>query len=188
MTDTTMSKIIFYFIIFLFPLVSFAQLPDFSQKDSIRKSVPKKPFIIQTNDGEEYIGVIEDISDYDVTIITTKFGKVIIQKYTIKKMEPVTEENFKSGKYIKENKFPNRYILGNNALPMEKQKIDIYAFDYLCWSANYAFNETFSSGISFEFLYVFMVNSKASFKIGNETYLGPELHLGGLWLLPGVYF
>ena|ERR1035437_7444282 len=183
----SMSKINFFSIIFFFPLICFAQIPDFSQTDSIHKSLPKKPFIIQTNDGEEFIGVIEEMNDREVTIITNDKGRVIIPKYNIKKMEAVTEDNYKSGTHIGENNFADKYIFENNSLPMEKQKIYVHSLYIFFWSANYAFNEKFSLGITGIFFLSLMLDSKVSIKINKQTYFGPEAHIGYLWFSP-IYF
>jgi len=184
-----MTKKILYFIICFFPVICLAQVPDFFQTDSTHKSVPQKPYIIITNDGGEFIGAIENINDREVTIVTKDKGRVIIPKYTIKKMEPVTEDNYKSGKYLNENSFLNRYFLTNNALPMIKGEMFVNTIYYTAASVDYNISDKFSVGL-FTTLYgiPLIVNSKASFKIGRRLYFGPELHAGWVWASPKSFF
>jgi len=183
-----MSKTFFYFLVFFSPIICFAQSPNFVQSDTSHSAIPKKPQIITTNDGGVFIGIITDMNDREVTVITKDKGRVIIPKYAIKKIEPVSDENYESGNYVGGDNFADKYIVANSALPMEKQKWDINALYYFLWSANYSFNEHFSIGMTGIYFLPLMLNSKINIKIGRQTYFGTELHIGDFWFEPGYYF
>src|ERR1035437_6607766 len=116
-----MPKLFFYFLVFFFPIICLAQSIDFAQGDT-SKTIPKKPQIVTTNDGGILIGIITEMNDREITIVTKDRGRVIIPKYAIKKIEPVSDRNYKSGEVVKENNFSDSYIIANSALPMERHK------------------------------------------------------------------
>lgn len=161
----------------------------FSQNDSTNTSIPKKPQIIITNDGGIFIGFIEAMNDREVTIVTRDKGRVIIPKYAIKTMEPITEDNLISGEYVGENHFVNKYFLANSALPINKGEFFVSTIYYVAASLDYGVSDKVSIGLSTTLYGMPMIlDLKTSFKIGKKLYLGPELHLGWLWALPNSFF
>jgi len=108
-------KSILLFIFLLFPFVKV-----FSQEDSVYAG---KMIIIFTNDGGEHIGNLISMDDREYYITTKKNGNVYIPKYTIKKIELITDENFVNNKYIEKNRFYPHYSISSNALSIKKGDI-----------------------------------------------------------------
>jgi hypothetical protein len=127
------------------------------------------------------------MNDREITIITKDKGRVIIPKYAVKQIEPVTEAKYSNGEYVEDNNFSEKYIIANSALLFEKHKTYINTIYYFIWSVNYAFTENFSIGASGAGYLPLLLNANMNFQINRQTFIGSDIHFGSLWIEP-IYF
>lgn len=97
-----------------------AQVDSVSLKsDTIKKT--DKIYIIRTNDGGEFIGIIVHQDSKEVLIETKDRGQISIPKYYIREMKIAENYEFTAeGEYIARQYFSTRYFITTNGLPIEK--------------------------------------------------------------------
>lgn len=77
-------------------------------------------FLIETNDGNEYIGKIISQDKESVTIQTEQLGVLTIPKASIKRMEPISKKQFVKGEYWFDNPQSTRYFWQPNGFGLKK--------------------------------------------------------------------
>lgn len=78
-------------------------------------------YVIQKNDGNEYIGKILNDDGREVLIFTDKLGKIYIPKSDIKSITLVDKEkDFVNNEYQGKGVFTTRYQFSTNSFPIEK--------------------------------------------------------------------
>jgi hypothetical protein len=190
-----MKPLYLLFSLFFFLASSVANAQDRQQADTtVSKSkggVKKnKKYVIVLNDGTEYIGEVLADDGREILVDLPHKGKVYIPKYEVRSIDPVTESNIQDEEYLNENKFPNYYILGTNALPFKKRQFTANMFYIGAASINYNVNERYSLGISTTFWgSPIALNAKTSFEISPKNYVGFDFHGGTIvYTNPGALF
>ena len=169
----------------LAPSTFFAQ----ADRDST-ETVVKKIYVITTNSGGEFVGVILKQDAREVLIKTEDKGEVIIPKFEIKEMKELKQGEINAkGDYISEEVFATRYFLTTNGLPMEKGE------SYVLWNLfgpeiHFGVAKNFSLGIMTTWVGIPIVASaKYNIRISNGVNLGIGALAGsGTWAAPDFGF
>ncbi len=180
-------KLLYFLLLIAFIFsanVSFAQ----ADRDTTETKV-KKIFVITTNSGGEFVGIIISQDDKEVLIETKDRGRVSIPKYEIREMKEVKGgEMTPGGVYIPEEIFATRYFLTTNGLPIEKGE------SYVLWNLfgpeiHFGVAKNFSIGGMTSWVGIPIVGSiKYSIKLGESTSIGVGTLLGtGSWAAPDFF-
>jgi hypothetical protein len=93
------------------------------------ETTAKKIFVVTTNSGGEFIGVIISQNEKEVLIETKDRGRVSIPKYEVRELKELKDGELNSkGNYVGEQVFATRYFFTTNALPLEKGE------SYVLWN------------------------------------------------------
>lgn len=109
-------------------------------KDSIR-------YQIETNDGNEYIGIILNQSKESVEMKTDKIGKITIPQSEIRKISEIKTAQSKDGTYWLDNPQATRYFWAPNGYNLKKEEGYYQNVWVLFNQFVYGFTDHFSAGI-----------------------------------------
>jgi hypothetical protein len=99
-----------------------------AQSDTAVKIAPKQ-YVITTNDGGEFMGIILSQDTREVLIETRDRGQVSIPKYQIREMREIKAGDLSAtGDYVPAEVFSSRYFITTNGLPIEKKE------SYILWN------------------------------------------------------
>jgi hypothetical protein len=178
-------KVIKYFLMMMFiasiASVSYGQV----EEDSVRK-VDNKIYIVETSDGNIFMGTIISQDSKEVLILTKDRGEISIPKYQVKSIKELEEGQLNAkGEYIPSEVFSTRYFITTNGLPLEKGE------NYILWNL---FGPEFHWGVAKNFGLGIMTSwggvpiigtAKYSIKLGEKSSFGIGLLAGtGSWILP----
>jgi len=140
-----------------------------------------KTYQITLNDGSTISGKLLSITNREVIIASGSMGEVRLQKENIKSMVLVSSFDEKKSGIWFPNPNPTKYLLGNSAIPLEKNT-GYYQNTWIFFNTfSYAFTNNFSVSGGFEIFsimaggdgpYAFFINPKVSFKVANNFYAG----------------
>ncbi|MDF1672450.1 MAG: hypothetical protein P1U41_03040 [Vicingaceae bacterium] len=159
----------------------------FSQADrDSSETVVKKIYVITTNSGGEFVGVILKEDAREVLIKTKDKGEVIIPKFEIRVMKELGAGELSSkGEFMSDNVFSTRYFFTTNGLPIKKGE------SYVLWNlygpeVHFGVSKNLSLGIMTSWVGIPIVGSaKYSIKLGENLNLGVGLLAGtGSWAAP----
>lgn len=126
------------------PFLSDAQ----TQQDSIKTRV-------ETLDGNEYIGVIQEKSSDKIRLKTEKLGEITILTSDVKRISEVTQAIAKDGTYWLDNPQSTRYFWAPNGYNLKKRE-GYYQNVWVFFNqAVYGFTDHFSAGIGTIPLFLF---------------------------------
>jgi len=136
----------FAFIIFLigFPTLSSAQ----NKQDSIKSR-------IETTDGNEYIGIIQEQTSEKIRLRTDKLGEITIPVTDIKRISEVTQVVAKNGTYWLDNPQATRYFWAPNGYNLKAGEGYYQNVWILFNQAVYGLSDHFSAGIGVVPLFLF---------------------------------
>lgn len=143
-----------------------------------------KTYQVTLNDGSSISGKLLLITEKEVTISSASMGEIRLQKENIKSMVEVSSFDEKKSGIWFANPNPTRYLMGNSAIPLEKNKGYYQNTWIFVNSFSYAFAKNFSISGGFEIIsilaegggpYAFYINPKASFKVANNFYVGANI-------------
>jgi len=140
-----------------------------------------KTYQITLNDGSTISGKLLSITNNEVVIASGSLGEIRLQKEKIKSMILVSSFNEKISGIWFSNPNPTKYLLGNSAIPLEKNT-GYYQNTWIFFNSfSYAFTGNFSISGGFEIFslmagedgpYAFFINPKVSFKVADNFYVG----------------
>jgi len=119
-----------------------------NQQDSIKSR-------IETNDGNEYIGIIEEQNAEKLRLKTDKLGVITILTSDIKKISLVSQSLAKDGTYWLDNPQATRYFWSPNSYSLKKGEGYYQNVWILGNQAIYGFTNHFSAGIGMIPLFLF---------------------------------
>jgi hypothetical protein len=173
-----------FFACFIFFLLL---LPAFTQNANGQKAIQgevNKTYKITLNDGSVVTGKLILITDTEVVISSGTIGEMRLQKKNISEMTPVLAIDEKKSGIWFANPNPSKYLLGNSAIPLEKNT-GYYQNTWIFFNSfNYAFTNNFSITAGFELfsimagndgVYGYFINPKVSFKLADNFYLGGNI-------------
>jgi preprotein translocase subunit YajC len=178
------SKITYYIRILRYFMITLILMSLMPEKVNAQQNITgevSKIYQITLNDGSIVSGKLVSITDKEVIIQSGTIGEVRLQKENIKTMLPVSSFDQKKSGIWFTNPNPTKYLLGNSAIPLEKNT-GYYQNSWIFFNSfSYAFtnNISLSGGMEiFSILakgkgpYAFYLNPKASFKVANNFYAG----------------
>ena len=124
------------------------------------------------------------ITEKEIVIQSATMGEIRLQKENIKSMIPVLSIDEKKSGIWFANPNPSKYLLGNSAIPMEKNTGYYQNTWIFVNSFSYAFTKNFSLAGGFEIFsilaggegpYAFYINPKVSFKVAKNFYAGGNI-------------
>ena len=140
-----------------------------------------KIYQVTLNDGSVISGKLLLITEKEVIISSVSMGEIRLQKENIRSMVQVSSfDDKKSGIWFA-NPNPTKYLLGNSAIPLEKNTGYYQNTWIFVNSFSYAFTNNISISGGFEIFsilaggdgpYAFYINPKASFKVVDNFYAG----------------
>ncbi len=170
--------ILFFVLLFLF---TFCNTITAQQKITGEVS---KTYQVTMTDGSVIAGKLVSSTATEIVIQSGTMGEVKIQREKIKTMVEVSSINDKVSGVWFPNPNPNKYLIGNSAIPMEK-KSGYYQNTWIFVNNfSYAFTDFLSVTAGFEIIsimakgngpYVFFINPKVSFKIADNFYAGGNI-------------
>jgi hypothetical protein len=143
-----------------------------------------KTYQITLNDGSVISGKLTAINDTEVVIVSGAMGEVHLQKANIKTMTPVSAFNEKQSGVWFDNPNPTKYLVGNSAIPLEKNS-GYYQNTWIFFNSfSYGITKNISISAGFEIFsilakgdgpFAYYINPKASFKIASNFYAGGNI-------------
>jgi preprotein translocase subunit YajC len=143
-----------------------------------------KTYQITLNDGSVLSGKLTSISDTEVVIQSGAMGEIHLQKANIKSMTAVSSINEKQSGIWFTNPNPTKYLLGNSAIPLEKNT-GYYQNTWIFFNSfSYGITKNISISAGFEIFsilargdgpFAYYINPKASFKIASNFYAGGNI-------------
>jgi hypothetical protein len=143
-----------------------------------------KTYKITLNDGSVITGKLIQITENEIVISSSTIGEMRLQKTKIKEMNPILAIDEKKSGIWFANPNPSKYLLGNSAIPPEKNS-GYYQNTWIFFNSfSYAFAKNFSVSAGFELfsimakgdgVYAFYINPKVSFPVADNFYLGGNI-------------
>ncbi len=173
-------------IFFIVILTSFITTKNYAQTDSTSYVKDEKTYIIETVDGNFFMGTIISQDAKEVLVLTKDRGEISIPKYQVKSIKELEEGQINSkGEYVPNEVFATRYFITTNGLPLEKGE------NYILWNLfgpdfHWGVGKNFGVGIMTSWIGIPIIGTaKYSINLGNKTSLGIGLLAGtGSWVLP----
>lgn len=144
-----MKKILSLFVIGFVCLTCF---PTFSMAQTSQDSIKIR---IETVDGNEFIGVIQEQTTEKIRIKTDKLGVITIPANEVKRITPVTQVLAKDGTYWLDNPQSTRYLWAPNGYSLKKGEGYYQNIWILFNQAVYGITDHFSAGIGVMPLFLF---------------------------------
>jgi len=165
----------------MFALVVMSLMPEKVNAQQIITGDVSKTYQITLKDGSVVSGILLSVTDKEVIIHSGTIGEVRLQKENIKTMVPVSSIDEKKSEIWFANPNPTKYLLGNSAIPLEKNTGYYQNTWIFVNSFSYAFTNNFSISGGFEIIslmfagegpYAYYINPKVSFKAADNFYVG----------------
>lgn len=167
-----MSIRIFISVLFLFFTVSL-----FAQNDS---SLVGKIVVVKTSDGNRIKGTLISDDGRELTITSPDQGRVIIPKYVVTSIEPLTEKNYKSDQLVETNPYPNYYQLSPSAIPMDKNDIQVRLPGLFAGSVDVSASDNLSLHFGVLSFAGYSFGGCYRKQTGEKNYFGGGIFVGGL--------
>jgi hypothetical protein len=159
-----------------FSLPLLAQVPQDSAK-----------VVIETKDGNEYLGVIAGQDSAQIELRTDNIGTITIQKAEVKSIRPASIGRIVDGKYWYENPHPTRYFYGTNGYGLRKGEGYYQNVWVLLNQVSYGFTNHFSMGAGLVPTFLFgegnalpiLVNAQFSIPVKPEKM---QVGIGGFYV------
>jgi len=167
----------------LFFVVSIAFNSANAQEKQTSAGDTSKIFIVEKNDGAEYIGKIILQDEREVLVETKKLGRIYIPRHEIKSIKEIENVKLsKDGDVILDEVFASRYFIATNGLPSKKGD------SYIQWNLygpdfQFGVAENLNLGIMTTWFGVPIIGSaRYSIPLGDNLNLGVGSLLGtGSW-------
>jgi preprotein translocase subunit YajC len=140
-----------------------------------------KTYQVTLNDGSVLSGKLTSITDTEIVIQSGAMGEVHLQKANIKSMTAVSSFNEKQSGIWFSNPNPTKYLLGNSAIPLEKNT-GYYQNTWIFFNSfSYGITKNISISGGFEIFsllaqgegpFAYYINPKVSFKVADNFYAG----------------
>ena len=137
---------------------------------------------ITMNDGSVYLGEIISFEEGIIRLKTQNLGTLQVPVINIERIEDLSDDKIRKGKYWFENPSYNRYFLGQSAKPLRKGEGYYQNIWVFFNSAHYGITKNIAIGGGFEFLStfgartpIFFLSTKAGFPIGDKFSAGATL-------------
>ena len=134
---------------------------------------------ITMTDGSVYLGEIISQEQGIIRLKTMNLGTLQVPTINIERLEDLSDEKMRKGKYWFENPSYNRYFLGQSAQPLRKGEGYYQNIWVFFNAAHYGITKNISVGGGFEFLStfgaqtpIFFLAAKAGFPIGQRHSAG----------------
>lgn len=164
-------------------VLSFLSVQKSSAQQAITGEV-NKTYKVTLNDGSVVSGKLLSITEKEVVLQSGTMGEVRLLKENIKSMTPVLAIDEKPSGVWFPNPNPSKYLLGSNAIPMDKHTGYYQNTWILVHSFGYAFTKNISLSGGFEIIsvlaegegpYAFYISPKASFRVAENLYAGGSI-------------
>ncbi len=133
---------------------------------------------------DQLFPAVVSMTENEIVITSGSMGEVRLPKGNIKSFTPVSSIDEKKSGIWFENPNPTKYLLGNSAIPLEKNT-GYYQNTWIFFNSfSYAFTGNFSVSGGFEIFslmakddgpYGFFINPKVSFKVAENFYAGGNI-------------
>ena len=142
-----------------------------------------KIYQIALFDGSVFTGKLLSITNEEVIIESGSMTEIRLKKISIKSMILVSSFDQKKSGIWFPNPNPSKYLLGNSAIPLEKNT-GYYQNTWIFFNTlSYAFTKNISVSGGFEIIslmakngpYAFFINPKVSFKVADNFYAGGNI-------------
>ncbi|MEQ1746306.1 MAG: hypothetical protein ABMA02_12835 [Saprospiraceae bacterium] len=134
-------------------LFSFGK-PAFAQEVQIPADTTQLS-VIQTKDGNEFVGYVTRIEAGNIVIRTEKFGEVRVQRQNVRNIRPVEKTNLVEGEYWPESAQSTHYFFGTNGYGLRKGQ-GVYQNTWVFFNqVSYGFSDNFSIGVGIVPLFLF---------------------------------
>lgn len=134
---------------------------------------------ITMTDGSVYLGEILSFEEGVIRLKTQNLGTLQVPTINIERIDDLSQEKMRKGKYWFENPSYNRYFLGQSAKPLRKGEGYYQNIWVFFNSAHYGITKNIAIGGGFEFLStfgaktpIFFLSTKAGFPIGDKFSAG----------------
>lgn len=134
---------------------------------------------ITMTDGSVYLGEIISFEEGVIRLKTQNLGTLQVPIINVERIEDLSKEKMRKGKYWFENPSYNRYFLGQSAKPLRKGEGYYQNIWVFFNSAHYGITKNIAIGGGFEFLStfgakkpIFFLSTKAGFPIGDQFSAG----------------
>jgi hypothetical protein len=169
--------------VLLITLMVFTLLPGKAIAQQMFTGEISKIYQITLYDGSSFTGKLLSITDQEVIIQSGSMTEIRLQKISIKSMTQVSSFDQKKSGIWFPNPNPSKYLLGNSAIPLEKNT-GYYQNTWIFFNTlSYAFTKNISVSGGFEIIslmakngpYAFFLNPKVSFKVSDNFYAGGNI-------------
>ncbi len=140
-----MKKSILFILCLFCGIVAFAQ----AEQDTLKK------YLIETTDGNEYVGLIIREDSYVIVFQTENIGVITIQRNNISKIKEIKKEQIIGGAVWYENLQSTRYYWAPNGYGLQKGEAYYQNLWILYNQAGYGFTNYFSVGAGLIPLFLF---------------------------------
>ncbi len=137
---------------------------------------------ITMTDGSVYLGEIISQELGIIRLKTSNLGTLQVPTVNIERLEDLTGDKMRKGKYWFENPSYNRYFLGQSAQPLRKGEGYYQNIWVFFNAAHYGITKNISIGGGFEFLStfaaqtpIFFLSAKAGFPFGQRSSAGATI-------------
>jgi len=147
-------------------------------------SVPAVGTMVRINmiDGSVYLGEIISHEMGVIRLKTTNLGTLQVPTINIERIEDISGDKMRKGKYWFENPSYNRYFLGQSAQPLRKGEGYYQNIWVFFNAAHYGITKNIAIGGGFEFLStfgaqtpIFFLSAKAGFPFGQRSSAGATI-------------
>lgn len=112
-------------------------------------------YIIETSDGNQFIGTVVSEDETIIELMTEKLGRLDINKADIVSIRKVTQDKIVKGKYWPENPQSSRYFWSPNGYGIPKGE-GYYQNIWILWNqASFGVTDNFSMGVGLVPLFLF---------------------------------
>lgn len=149
----------------------------FSQTMIFAQEANSSTWLIKTNNGNEYSGLIINVNDQEIELQTESLGLIKIQRASIKKITEVQPENIKGNEVWIPNPQEGRYFFSPSSYGLKKGE-SYYQNTWIFFNQySHGFTDNFSLGIGTVPLFLlagtsspFWLTPKFSFPSNNERF------------------
>ncbi len=176
-------------IVFIVILTSFITTNHYAQTDSTSYVKDEKIYIIETVDGNVFMGTIISQDAKEVLVLTKDRGEISIPKYQVKSIKELEEGQINSkGEYVPNEVFATRYFITTNALPLEKGE-NYMLLNWFGPEVHWGVAKNFGLGLMTTWVgFPIVGTAKYSVKLDDNASFGIGILAGsGTWIIPGLY-
>lgn len=140
----------FLFVLMMISLITLS-ISSYSQTSQDSTNL----YIVETSDGNEFIGILVAEDESMIELMTEKFGRLDIAKKDIVSIKRVSQDRLVLGKYWPENPQSSRYFWSPNGYGMKRGE-GYYQNIWILWNqASFGITDNFSMGLGVVPLFLF---------------------------------